>query len=244
MQMIETSTENDRILKLPATLDLPAVRELVDALNDRLPKAKHFWLDASQVESVTLPFIQAALAAVKSGNVSVIDPSDAFVRAFNDHGLAWDHQPAVLPAQEIGANDAEPSRATEAGQDAGPASNKRILTIDDSKTMRDMLRLTLSSHGFDVLQAVDGQDGLNVLAKESVDVVITDINMPVMDGFGVIERMRNIRQYDSTPILVLTTESDKEKKERARKLGATGFIVKPFNPVGLVDAIRKVSPGC
>ena len=120
--------------------------------------------------------------------------------------------------------------------------SKRILTIDDSKTMRDMLMLTLSNHGFDVLQAVDGQDGINVLAKENVDVVITDINMPIMDGYQVIEHLRKDREYDSTPILVLTTESDKEKKERARRLGATGFIVKPFNPVGLVDAIRKVSP--
>jgi two-component system chemotaxis response regulator CheY len=105
-----------------------------------------------------------------------------------------------------------------------------------------MLMLTLSNQGFDVFQAVDGQDGINVLAKEEVDVVITDINMPVMDGYEVIQHIRNHRHYDATPILVLTTESDKEKKERARGLGANGFIVKPFNPVSLVEVIRKVSP--
>jgi two-component system chemotaxis response regulator CheY len=118
---------------------------------------------------------------------------------------------------------------------------KRILTIDDSKTMRDMLMLTLSNNGFEVLQAVDGLDGLDVLGRETVDVVITDINMPKLDGYGVIQHMRERAEYDDLPILVLTTESDNEKKERARKLGATGFIIKPFNPTGLVDVLRKVA---
>ena len=118
---------------------------------------------------------------------------------------------------------------------------KRILTIDDSKTMRDMLMLTLSNSGFEVLQAVDGLDGLDVLGREAVDVVITDINMPKLDGYGVIQHMRERPEYDDLPILVLTTESDQEKKERARKLGATGFIIKPFNPTGLVDVLRKVA---
>jgi two-component system chemotaxis response regulator CheY len=124
---------------------------------------------------------------------------------------------------------------------AAPLVMKRILTIDDSKTMRDMLMLTLSSNGFEVLQAVDGLDGLDVLGRETVDVVITDINMPKLDGYGVIQHMRERPEYDDLPILVLTTESDQEKKERARKLGATGFIIKPFNPTGLVDVLRKVA---
>jgi two-component system chemotaxis response regulator CheY len=140
------------------------------------------------------------------------------------------------------AMDAEPAAAETPAQAGVVTGIKRILTIDDSKTMRDMLMLTLQGSGYDVLQAVDGQDGLDVLQKETVDVIITDINMPKMDGYGVIQNLRSNPSYDSTPILVLTTESDREKKERARELGATGFIVKPFNPTTLVEVIRKVSP--
>ncbi len=80
-----------------------------------------------------------------------------------------------------------------------------------------------------------------MLGREAVDVVITDINMPKLDGYGVIQHMRERPEYDDLPILVLTTESDQDKKERARKLGATGFIIKPFNPTGLVEVLRKVA---
>ena len=89
---------------------------------------------------------------------------------------------------------------------------KRILTIDDSKTMRDMLMLTLADAGFDVLQAVDGQDGLDVLGDERVDVVITDINMPRMDGYEVIRQLRGNPVHKTTPILVLTTESESKRR--------------------------------
>jgi two-component system chemotaxis response regulator CheY len=105
-----------------------------------------------------------------------------------------------------------------------------------------MLMLTLADAGFDVLQAVDGQDGLDVLGKQRVDVVITDINMPVMDGYDVIRHMRCKPEHKSTPILVLTTESELEKKHRARDAGATGWMVKPFDPDRLIATIRKVSP--
>jgi two-component system chemotaxis response regulator CheY len=119
---------------------------------------------------------------------------------------------------------------------------KRILTIDDSKTMRDMLMVTLADAGFDVLQAVDGQDGLDVLGKERVDVIITDINMPIMDGYEVIRQLRGNPDHKSTPILVLTTESELSKKKLARDVGATGWMVKPFDPDRLVATIRKVAP--
>ncbi|HTV31406.1 MAG TPA: response regulator [Xanthobacteraceae bacterium] len=118
---------------------------------------------------------------------------------------------------------------------------KRILTIDDSKTMRDMLMLTLADAGFDVLQAVDGQDGLDVLGKERVDVVITDINMPRMDGYEVIRQLRGNPEYKTMPILVLTTESEGQKKNLAREAGATGWMVKPFDPDRLVATVRKVA---
>jgi two-component system chemotaxis response regulator CheY len=119
--------------------------------------------------------------------------------------------------------------------------NMKILTVDDSRTMRDMLRLALTSAGYNVVQAVDGLDGLGVLEREEPDLVITDINMPKLDGFGFIEGARRTDKFRVIPILVLTTESDPEKKQRARSAGATGWIVKPFDPVKLVDVIRRVA---
>ncbi len=116
-----------------------------------------------------------------------------------------------------------------------------ILTVDDSRTMRDMLMLALSDAGFRVVQAEDGMHGLEVLKNEMPQVVITDINMPRMDGFGFIENVRKSERHRAIPILVLTTESDAEKKDRARRAGATGWIVKPFDPVKLVNAIRRVA---
>ena len=117
----------------------------------------------------------------------------------------------------------------------------RILTVDDSRTMRDMLRMALVKAGFNVVEAVDGEHGLEVLNANGADVIITDINMPKLDGFGFIEAVRETAAHRATPILVLTTESDPEKKNRARNAGATGWIVKPFSPEKLVDAIRRVA---
>ncbi len=118
---------------------------------------------------------------------------------------------------------------------------KTVLTIDDSRTMRDMLQLALVDAGYRVIQAIDGVDGLETLAAEGADVVITDINMPRLDGFGFIEGMRADPANRAIPVLVLSTESDAAKKQRARDAGATGWIVKPFDPVKLVDAVRRVA---
>ncbi len=118
---------------------------------------------------------------------------------------------------------------------------KTVLTVDDSRTMRDMLLLTLSDAGYRVVQAEDGMHGLEVLAGETPDVIVTDINMPRLDGFGFIEKVRHNAKYRALPILVLTTESDAEKKDRARRAGATGWIVKPFDPTKLVAAVRRVA---
>ena len=117
----------------------------------------------------------------------------------------------------------------------------QILTVDDSRTMREMLRTALVKAGFEVVAAVDGEHGLEVLNESGADVIITDINMPKLDGFGFIERVREDAAYRATPILVLTTESDPEKKNRARQAGAIGWIVKPFHPEKLVEAIRRVA---
>jgi len=116
-----------------------------------------------------------------------------------------------------------------------------ILAVDDSRTMRDMINLALASAGFNVVVANDGVHGLKVLSECAPDVIITDINMPELDGFGFIEGVRKTDRHRAVPILVLTTESSAELKERARAAGATGWIVKPFNKVKLIDAIRRVA---
>jgi two-component system chemotaxis response regulator CheY len=107
--------------------------------------------------------------------------------------------------------------------------------------MRDMLKHSLVEAGFRVLQAEDGVHGLEVLETEDPDVIVTDINMPRLDGFGFIEAVRNIAKLRARPVLVLTTEVDSEKKLRAKDAGATGWIVKPFDPPKLVAAIRRVT---
>jgi len=118
---------------------------------------------------------------------------------------------------------------------------KTILTVDDSRMMREMLLMVLQGAGFNVIQAEDGVDGLDVLAGAAPDVIITDINMPRLDGFGFIEGVRREERCRAIPILMLSTEGDPEKKGRAREAGATGWIVKPFNAEKLIDAIRRVS---
>lgn len=117
----------------------------------------------------------------------------------------------------------------------------RILTVDDSPTMLDMLAVTLRTAGYDVLQAENGQKGLDVLESDEVDIIITDINMPVMDGFTFIEKLREDRSNLATPVLILTTETSDEKKQRGRAAGATGWIVKPFDPSKLLEVVRRVS---
>jgi len=119
--------------------------------------------------------------------------------------------------------------------------SKTILTVDDSRTMRDMLRVTLLGAGFEVVQAEDGVHGLEVLDGQAPDVIVTDINMPRLDGYGFIEGVRADPRHRAIPILVLSTENTTEKKLRARDAGATGWIVKPFDPDKLVDAIRRVA---
>ncbi|MWB77438.1 response regulator [Pseudooceanicola sp. 216_PA32_1] len=116
-----------------------------------------------------------------------------------------------------------------------------ILAVDDSRTMRDMIRMALAPSGFTVHVAEDGIHGLEVLDGIDPDAIITDINMPRMDGFGFIDAVRGQDDHRATPILVLTTESAPELKMRARNAGATGWIVKPFDPVKLVKALHMVA---
>ncbi|HWJ88694.1 MAG TPA: response regulator [Pelagibacterium sp.] len=116
----------------------------------------------------------------------------------------------------------------------------RVLTVDDSRTILAMLHHTLTNAGFEVLQAENGQVGLDVLGREDVDVVITDINMPVMDGIEFIRRVRATGRHQSLPILILTTETSQDKRDQGRAAGGTGWIVKPFDPEKLISVINKV----
>ena len=116
----------------------------------------------------------------------------------------------------------------------------RVLTVDDSRTILAMLHHTLSNAGFEVLQAEDGKQGLDVLKSEQVDVVITDINMPVMDGIEFIRHVRATGNHQSLPILILTTETSQDKRDQGKAAGGTGWIVKPFDPEKLISVIHRV----
>jgi len=117
---------------------------------------------------------------------------------------------------------------------------KRILTVDDSKTMREMVAFTLKNAGYDVVEAEDGKQALDVAGSNSVDIVITDLNMPNMNGLELIRALRAHPNYKFTPILMLNTEADDAKKAEGKSAGATGWIVKPFNPEKLVQVVQKV----
>lgn len=118
----------------------------------------------------------------------------------------------------------------------------KILAVDDSKTMRDMLSFTLKGSGYDVIEAEDGVNALSKLGDTKVDLVITDVNMPNMGGLELIVKLRAHPVHKATPILVLTTESDDKIKAEGRAAGATGWIVKPFSPEKLLQVVQKVCP--
>lgn len=120
---------------------------------------------------------------------------------------------------------------------------KKALVVDDSNSMRRMVALTLQSAGFLVDQGANGQEALDALnANGPYDLIITDLNMPVMDGFDFIRRARHTPSARLTPILMLTTESSPEKKSQGKAAGATGWIVKPFQPDQLINVVHKVVP--
>jgi two-component system chemotaxis response regulator CheY len=118
---------------------------------------------------------------------------------------------------------------------------KTVLAIDDSRTIRDLLTHTLTQAGFNCISAVDGRDGVEKFVEVKPDAVITDINMPNLDGFGVIDELRGENINSTVPILVLTTESSSSLKSRAHQAGATGWIVKPFDDISLVSVMRRVT---
>ncbi len=250
MQATALSEDTGEQVRLPAVLDLAAADGFLDLLQAEAEQNGNLHLDGAGVEILTMPCIQIILAAIRSHRgVSIFNPSAEFQAAFNDLGLDWKRSAKEESGDDLRSAAAQvelggPVDAPDPLQDqpSDTAMKKRILTIDDSKTMREMLMVTLADAGFDVIQGVDGQDGLNALGDDRVDVVITDINMPKMDGYEVIRQLRRNPVHKATPILVLTTESDAEKRNLARTAGATGWMVKPFDPEQLVATVRKVSP--
>jgi two-component system chemotaxis response regulator CheY len=119
---------------------------------------------------------------------------------------------------------------------------KKILMVDDSVMVRQMVSFTLKEAGFDVVEAVHGEDALTKLGSNTVDLIVTDLNMPVMDGITFIGNARALPATKYVPILMLTTESQPEMKQRGKAAGATGWIVKPFDPPKLLAVIAKVLP--
>ncbi len=115
-----------------------------------------------------------------------------------------------------------------------------ILAVDDSSSMRQMVSFTLKGAGYQVTEAADGQEALNKAKAQQFDLIITDVNMPVMDGITFIRHLRGEANYRFTPMLMLTTESAADKKAEGKAAGATGWIVKPFNPDQLLNTIKKV----
>ncbi|MGD9157150.1 MAG: response regulator [Desulfobacteraceae bacterium] len=118
--------------------------------------------------------------------------------------------------------------------------SKVIMTVDDSSSIRQMVGFTLRRAGYEVVEAVDGDDAVSQLAGTTIDMMITDLNMPNMDGIELIKQMRNKPEYKFIPIVMLTTESQEEKKQAGKTAGATGWIVKPFKPDQLLAVIKKV----
>ena len=117
---------------------------------------------------------------------------------------------------------------------------KTILAVDDSASIRQMVAFTLKGAGYEVIEAVDGQDALDKANIHKVNLVLTDINMPRMDGLKLLELLRKLAHYKTVPILMLTTESGDEIKAKGRAAGATGWLVKPFDPKRLLEVISKV----
>ncbi len=116
----------------------------------------------------------------------------------------------------------------------------RILAVDDSTSMRQMVTFTLKAAGFEVVDAEDGVKALALAKSSKFDVVVTDVNMPNMDGITLCGELRKLPNFKFTPILMLTTESSGDKKQAGRAAGATGWIVKPFNPEQLLATVKKV----
>ena len=116
----------------------------------------------------------------------------------------------------------------------------KILSADDSTSIRQMVEFTLKGAGYDIEQAEDGKQAFEMAKSGEYDLILSDVNMPNMDGISLVTELRKIEKYKYTPILLLTTESAKELKLKGKEAGATGWIVKPFNPSQLIETVKRV----
>ncbi len=117
---------------------------------------------------------------------------------------------------------------------------KSILVVDDSMTMRQLVRVTLTRSGYEVVEAVDGAQALQTASSQIFDLVLSDINMPNMNGLDLLRALRKLPAYKFTPVVLVTTESEISKKQEGKSAGATGWIVKPFEPQQLLAVVIKV----
>ncbi|MGH8206652.1 MAG: response regulator [Steroidobacteraceae bacterium] len=117
---------------------------------------------------------------------------------------------------------------------------KTILAVDDSASMRQMIGVTLRTAGYEVVEAADGDEALEYARKHRVDLVLADVNMPGIDGITLVAQLRTLPSYHLTPLLLLTTESSQERKLQGKQAGATGWMVKPFNPEQLLATLERV----
>lgn len=117
---------------------------------------------------------------------------------------------------------------------------KTILIVDDSASLRQVVNIALSGAGYEVLEACDGQDGLSKLDGKKVHLIVSDVNMPVMDGITMVKQIKQMAQYKFTPIIMLTTESKDEMKQAGKEAGVKAWVVKPFKPEQMLDAVSKL----
>ena len=214
--------DSGKIVALPAIVDLDALDLIRDELIDAVESGP-VRVDGKAVERVSTNALFMLMSAAETARR-------------NNFGFRSFRTERVVPGRRRAAWSRRPVR-TRLWKDY---NSMRVLTVDDSRTILAMLHHTLSNAGFEVLQAEDGQKGLDVLKNESVDVVITDINMPVMDGIEFIKNVRASGMHNSLPILILTTETSQDKRDQGRAAGGTGWIVKPFDPEKLISVIHRV----
>ena len=197
--------------------------------------------DAAELKLSLCQHLESAIVSLDVGNVERVDTSTmqllcAFVRdrVAHQRKVEWLGDSPVIRER----------RACSAWKRCcacrGAVGMMRILAADDSPSMRDMVRMSLSSAGFEVTSAADGEEALRLAAATPFDLVLLDVNMPVRDGIEVIRALRAEPQYRHTPILMLTTENSADRKREGKTAGATGWIVKPFDPAQLIATVHRV----
>ena len=213
--------DSHSLLRLEGDLTVTSAAELRNALLESLALGKNLQLDLESAGAIDVTLIQllwaAGRSAARAGLGFAVHGTSALEGSFPPGGLRSPASPAS----------------------SGRNMAKVILTVDDSASVRQVVRYTLAEAGYSVIEAIDGQDALAKL-QVPVNLVITDLNMPNLDGIGLIRRVRANPVYKGVPILMLTTESQESRKLEGKSAGATGWIVKPFNTQQLLAVVKRV----